>query len=476
MKVLFICRDVYYFDYPLIAKVLSNYNDVETYALTFSTKTHSIILNNHPNSFRDIYNLDDFFYLNNDFEKVPMSEKIQYLSEMENELKISSLSSLLYVDRTIIKNDYEDMITIAYGISHFIKNLLSNEFNLIIGEIGTFLEYLLLHYSVMKRILFLSLSSSRFKGRIAFFSGANGEALGLRRNFKYYKETDLTKEEEDLFDEFYEDFLKGRKRPEYSDKAAFFKKVKNIVHVYRQRAHFKNKSRYILESIDRSSLNHLVNLRLKKFYHKNMAGMKGLFKPLDSEKFIFFPLHVQPEISTLLYAPYYVDQPALIEIIAKCLPVTHILAVKEHPAMFGLRDISFYRRISKLPNVRLIHPFEDSYEIIKKSEGTIVLTGTVGLESILLGKPVIILGNVFYDIYDLAFKVDSIKELPIVLSEKIKNYRNNPDRLKRFVLAYMRSTYPGIIDNPIEKKEMLADENIRNIASAIIQASSDAAG
>ena len=72
----------------------------------------------------------------------------------------------------------------------------------------------------------------------------------------------------------------------------------------------------------------------------------GIFeKPVEGEKFALFPLHYMPEASTLIYGKWYVDQAQLIENIAKTLPVSHQLYVKEHPFGYGNRSLDFYKRI-----------------------------------------------------------------------------------------------------------------------------------
>ena len=469
MRILFICRDIYYFDYPLIAEVLSRKYGMETYAVTLSTKTCNILSKKNPDSFKEIYNLDNFFYLHDDFQEISVKEKIQYLESLENTLQIPSLYLLIYADRTMVRNNFQDILTIAYGAGKFVESLLEKRIDVVIGEIGTFLDYVLWKYSDLKKFLYLSPFTARFKGKIAFVFGENGDVRGMKKNLAYYKTSEIGIEDEKLFNEFYQDFLKGKKKPECTETMKFFGKVKNIVLAYQERAQIKNKSRYVLESMDLGNLRYLVGLRIRKEYMKFLLRVNHIFQHVSLIKYIYFPLHVDPEITTLTYAPFYANQIAVIENIAKSIPMGYALAVKEHPYMYGLRSISFYRQLAKLPNVILVHPLEDNYEVIKNAEAVIVLTGTVGLESIVMEKPLFVLGNVFYNQYDLACKVDNIKELPVLFKHHLQNHRNNLDTVKRFILAYMKSTYDGVIDNPIERRELLSAQNIKNIADAIFQ-------
>src|SRR5690606_12929500 len=70
----------------------------------------------------------------------------------------------------------------------------------------------------------------------------------------------------------------------------------------------------------------------------NDYATRDLFeKPVPGERYVLFPIHFQPEASTLVRGPYYLDQASLIEDIAKSLPVGYRLYVKEHMANRGRR-------------------------------------------------------------------------------------------------------------------------------------------
>ena len=77
-----------------------------------------------------------------------------------------------------------------------------------------------------------------------------------------------------------------------------------------------------------------------------------------NQKYVYFPLHVEPEKVLHLGAPLYTDQIAIIRNIAKYLPIDYILYVKEHPGMEneGWRDPKYFEKIKEIQNVQLIHP------------------------------------------------------------------------------------------------------------------------
>lgn len=121
---------------------------------------------------------------------------------------------------------------------------------------------------------------------------------------------------------------------------------------------------------------------------------------LPSMPFIYMPLHVLPESSTLTLSTEYYEAD-LIRFILKELPAGMCLVVKEHPIMVGDRPFSFYSDVGNLPNVYLLDPRFSSKEIIKKSCGVTGISGTALLEAAMLEKPTHTFGRPgFYDIMD----------------------------------------------------------------------------
>jgi hypothetical protein len=106
----------------------------------------------------------------------------------------------------------------------------------------------------------------------------------------------------------------------------------------------------------------------------------------------FFPLHLDPEASTMVAAPMFTSQCRVIEALIKALPPDMTLLVKEHPSMQGLRPLRFYRRLRRLPRVRLISPATPSFALIRRSDFTCSITGTAAWEAMLFGKPALVLG------------------------------------------------------------------------------------
>ena len=166
------------------------------------------------------------------------------------------------------------------------------------------------------------------------------------------------------------------------------------------------------------------------------------YKDADfSKKYIYFPLHYQPEASTCVCAEKYEKQIYFIDSWAKSLPADTVLYVKEHYALLGHRDPHFYIDLQKYPNVILINPWESSRKLIENAAAVTTLTGTAGLEAMLLRKPVFVCGNAVYENAPGIIKVDEI----------YNNYVNNieqwekpsRDDIVKYLCACIRSYSKG---------------------------------
>src|SRR5215217_710449 len=166
------------------------------------------------------------------------------------------------------------------------------------------------------------------------------------------------------------------------------------------RYRFKNPYKHSPLNVRIAYKNSFLNLsrlrRLKAEYHKRITNVN-----LDDGKnYFLFGLHYQPEETTVPSAGIFYNQFSLIKHISSKLPENSVLIVKEHTTQFHpnydghrgrYRDI--YESIKDLPNVVMINDEISSNLLLKKVTAVFTLTGTIGLEALLRGKPVIVFGN-----------------------------------------------------------------------------------
>jgi hypothetical protein len=137
----------------------------------------------------------------------------------------------------------------------------------------------------------------------------------------------------------------------------------------------------------------MPDLRSKSRWRTALRKMEP--KRLDDldVPFIYFPLHLEPEAATLVYAPVMNDQAYAIEVLARSLPAGVSLVLKENPKMWGKRPHSFYDRVNQNAGVIWIDPSTSPQELLERCEAVVTLTGTVALEACLLDVPVALFGS-----------------------------------------------------------------------------------
>ena len=113
---------------------------------------------------------------------------------------------------------------------------------------------------------------------------------------------------------------------------------------------------------------------------------------LTGQDYVYYASHYEPEMSVAAASPTITDQLAVVESLSKSLPAGWTVAVKEHIPMLGRRPRGYYNRLKAMPNVKLISPYADGFLLLKSCRAVVTLTGTVGTEAILLGRPVVFLG------------------------------------------------------------------------------------
>jgi len=146
--------------------------------------------------------------------------------------------------------------------------------------------------------------------------------------------------------------------------------------------------------IDSDPIKNIINLYFSSiFYRYNNVDS------ISSEnEIVLYPMHFEPEASILYFSEFNEDQVSLIRNLSKCLGTHQILVVKEHPQQPGMLLTSKYRKLrANTSNIVYVPAEYPSKKVIDKSNIIVTQTSTVGWESLMLGKKVVVLGKVFYD-------------------------------------------------------------------------------
>lgn len=159
--------------------------------------------------------------------------------------------------------------------------------------------------------------------------------------------------------------------------------------------------------------------------------------------YIYFPLGLQPEMTTDTIGLEYGDQLLAIEEISASLPNGMLLYVKENPKQTQhMRGESFFRRLSAMTNVRYIVEDFSSYELIRNAKCVAQVTGTAGYEAVLMGVPAITFGATWYNKLYGVFPWKSKDTL-----EHAFAFSPDPEKLEVSFDQLLRKSYIGLIDH-----------------------------
>ncbi|MGF1592778.1 MAG: hypothetical protein ACFCUW_05830 [Kiloniellaceae bacterium] len=162
-----------------------------------------------------------------------------------------------------------------------------------------------------------------------------------------------------------------------------------------------------------------LQLRIRRQYDELSRRVRRQGDRLP-ERFVLFALHKEPEASTMVKAPEFNHQLAIIDLVARSLPAGFLLLVKESMVSLGYRSEGFYETLAAYPNVRLAMPDLRASDLLDQAAGAVVITGTVGLEAARLGLPVFSFGTRNnYDVLDHVHVVGDLRDLRKLLHREL---------------------------------------------------------
>lgn len=170
----------------------------------------------------------------------------------------------------------------------------------------------------------------------------------------------------------------------------------------------------------------------KKIDYKRITNLKKMLNDsvecysLD-KPYVYFPLHFEPERTTNPDGDRFHDQILAILSLRKFLPNNITIFVKEHPSQIlvrskGARGRSpmFYDILKNISGVKLISYKENNYKLLKNSLFSATITGSVALESSIIGKKSIVFGSTWYDDCPNIFKWNENMSYQEFLSYKVR--------------------------------------------------------
>lgn len=181
---------------------------------------------------------------------------------------------------------------------------------------------------------------------------------------------------------------------------------------------------------------------------------------------VVYPLQYEPEASLLYFAPEVVSQHSFVETILKALPSDCLLWVKEHPNQFGALGEEKWRRLKdRYANLRFFHGRQSGRELIKLCGPVVTISSSMGMDGLLLGRKVIVAGQVFYRNFTGALPVSSHAEMAVLLNDsRIYEATDNSEANIAELTSFGRNSYLG---DPQPSDMLFTDANLKALASAI---------
>ncbi len=169
---------------------------------------------------------------------------------------------------------------------------------------------------------------------------------------------------------------------------------------------------------------YLVLINMMKYgytlqYRKRLR--KSICTELDFEaKYVYFPMHLQPELTTNPLGGMYADQMLAIEHLSDMLPDDWFIYIKENPYQDEYRrGRVFFERLNGLKKARMVPKETPTYKLMEHCQFLATITGTAGWEAVSGGKNALVFGRAWYKSLPGVFTYTPRLKLEDILSYKI---------------------------------------------------------
>jgi hypothetical protein len=172
--------------------------------------------------------------------------------------------------------------------------------------------------------------------------------------------------------------------------------------------------------------------------------------PEPKRPFVLMALHLQPEVTIDVMASPFCNQIENAQALARTLPVTHDLYVKEHGVALGRRAPGAYEALLAIPGVRLIDPRANTFALIQQAALVVTATGTVAYEASLLRRPAVTMGPTVFSpiVVSDHFNpfTDSVGDL---LDRLAESPPRSDDEVVSFLAWLLAQTFDGVVGDSL---------------------------
>jgi hypothetical protein len=175
-------------------------------------------------------------------------------------------------------------------------------------------------------------------------------------------------------------------------------------------------------------------LRMRPHYREMPQGVP----------FVYFPLHVPADMALTLRSPEFLDQVSLVDYLLRIVPMSHKVAIKEHPAQIGAIPATRLRQLlDRYDNLVVLPPRTNNYDVLRRADAVVTVNSKSGAEALLLGRPVLVLGDGFYSKCPLVFRVARLGDLAARLKDALATGGVDPQSVAPYFQSAWDLSHPG---------------------------------
>jgi len=248
-----------------------------------------------------------------------------------------------------------------------------------------------------------------------------------------------------------------------------------VVHARKAAVATVNRMKLLRKSTRKNLTHHDLSERLQTVARRIVNGfyLRHLCKYTDlgeiKGRIGFYPLHVQPESSIDVQGSFFSDQLKLITDIRRSLPFDTTLVVKEHPNFLGQRGRSFFRRLGRIPNVRLVPYTVSTFDIYKRAAIVFTITGTSAYEAGMLGIPAVTFTRMYFGGFSSIHYCGEITQLKPLVFKLLSGSERDFEADCRFMAELLGYSFEGYWTDPLFDPAVMAPENIQRLTNAFVK-------
>ena len=137
-----------------------------------------------------------------------------------------------------------------------------------------------------------------------------------------------------------------------------------------------------------------------RFFHPDLVEYaKALIRrefsyPVYERPYVYFALHLQPEMTSGVLGERYRDQLLAVEHLSTILPSDWIIYVKDNPKQTSqYRSSIFFHRLDRIRNARWVPAQTSTYDLISNSRFVATISGTVAWEALTFRRRALVFGD-----------------------------------------------------------------------------------